>query len=154
MSTPSKPSVPDDVWAAVYAVIRALPADAASNARVWRSVYTALDAAGFDIPREFISDARPPADIERAELRESRFRWAEEAARLEAEYVPHPKITESHIIPEIHITFRESGSEDWEEVAPGISVQKDELGRLACIEVETWKHAAARRSSTEDEEGT
>lgn len=61
--------------------------------------------------------------------------------------VPHPTISESHIVPEVHITFRELADGEWDtstwtEVAPGVNVQKDEDGRLACIEVESWKHAA------------
>lgn len=61
----------------------------------------------------------------------------EHVARL----VPHPSISESHIVPEVHITFRECDGGTWQQVARGISVQTDDEGRLACIEIETWKHA-------------
>lgn len=56
--------------------------------------------------------------------------------------VPYPTIHESGIVPEVHIVFRECADGEWAEVAPGVSVQTDGEGRLAHIEIETWKHAA------------
>lgn len=67
-----------------------------------------------------------------------------EVLRLKAELdgtVPTPTISDSSIFPEINIGFRELEDGEWTEVAPGVQVQTDSDGRLASIQIQSWKHA-------------